>query len=205
MSHKPAIIFDLGKVLVDFDYGILINRLAQRCDRPVPFVARLVDQSPLLMSYESGAIDTPGFFDAIRTATGFPGNLDEFADMFGDIFTPIEPMVALHQELRAAGYPAYIFSNTNPLAVRWIKRQFPFFSRFDGYIYSFAQRAMKPDPVIYEVVEKTAARRGPDLIYIDDRAENLVTAKSRNWRVILQSKPERTRAEVGRMTDLAIG
>ena len=202
MNPRPAIIFDLGKVLVDFDYGILIQRLAQHCGRPVPLIASIVDQSPLLMAFESGAIDTRAFFDAIRTATGFSGELDEFADMFGDIFIPIEPLVALQQELRAAGYPTYIFSNTNPLAVRWISRQFPFFSRFDGYIYSFEQGAMKPDPRIYDVVEQMTACRGPNLIYIDDREENLATARIRGWRVVLQADPAQTRIQVGEMTGL---
>jgi FMN phosphatase YigB (HAD superfamily) len=187
---------------VDFDYRILIQRLAERCGRPAPFIAQLVDQSPLLMEYESGAIGTREFFDQVRAAAGFPGDLGEFAELFGDIFTPIEPMVALQQELRAAGYPTYILSNTNELAVRWITRQFPFFSEFDGYIYSYEQRAMKPGPRIYEVVEEMAARRGPALIYIDDREENLVTAKSRGWRVILQADPKQTRAEVVEMTGL---
>ena len=38
------------------------------------------------------------------------------SSFFADIFTPIEPMIELQRNLRAAGLPSYIFSNTNDLA-----------------------------------------------------------------------------------------
>ena len=203
MTHHPAIIFDLGKVLVDFDYRILIERLARRCGKTPRAVAQLVDRSPLLAAYESGTIGTQEFFDQVKQASGFPGDLDEFADIFGDIFIEIEPLSAMQRQLRAAGFPTFIFSNTNPLAVRWITRRFPFYSHFDGYIYSFEHRAQKPDPKLYEVVETAAATQsGSDLIYIDDREENIATGKARGWRTVLQENPTKTRTLVGEMTRL---
>jgi FMN phosphatase YigB (HAD superfamily) len=203
MISSPAIVFDLGKVLVDFDYRILVHRLAQRCGRTPREIATLVEQSPLLSAYESGQINTGAFFQQVQAASGFPGNLEEFADLFGDIFTEIEPMTAMHSQLHAAGFPTFIFSNTNELAVRWITRRFPFFSRFDGYVYSFEHRVQKPDPQLYEVVESKAARRGADLIYIDDREENIDAGQARGWRVVLQENPAKTRARVGEMTGLS--
>ncbi len=58
-------------------------------------------------------------------------------------------MIALHAELRGRGVPTYIFSNTNDLAIEHIRRNFPFFKNFVGYIYSYEIGAMKPDARIY--------------------------------------------------------
>jgi FMN phosphatase YigB (HAD superfamily) len=204
MNPQPAIIFDLGKVLVDFDYRVAVKRLAQRCANPLLAAAKIANQIPLLTDYESGRLSTPEFFERIRAVCGFPGKFEEFADIFGDIFTEIPPMVSLQRQLRAAGFNTYIFSNTNELAVRWITGHFPFFGHFDGYIYSFEHKAQKPESKLYEVVEATSGRRGADLIYIDDRPENIAAGQTRGWRVILHETPQKTRTLAGEWCGLKI-
>jgi HAD superfamily hydrolase (TIGR01509 family) len=103
-------------------------------------------------------------------------------------------MIDLHEELRRRGFQTYVFSNTNDIAVGHIRREFPFFKNFDGYIYSYEVKSMKPDAKIYEAMEKMSSRRGSDLIYIDDRLENVEAGSARGWRAILHETPEKTRA-----------
>src|SRR5437870_4541275 len=137
MPRPHVVVFDLGKVLVDFDYSIAARRIAARGRLSAEEIKRLIDHSPLLFRYETGRLTKEQFFAEICSATGFSGGLDEFSEFFADIFVPIEPMVALHAALRQRGVPTYIFSNTNELAAGHIRRQFPFFSDFDGYILSY--------------------------------------------------------------------
>jgi HAD superfamily hydrolase (TIGR01509 family) len=196
MSVAPAIVFDLGKVLVDFDYGISAQRLAAQCKMNAGQIRQLIDQSPLLYRYETGELSTENFFHAVSAATGFDGSLEEFCLIFGDIFAAIDPMIELHARLRTAGVPVFIFSNTNELAIRHIRKHFPFFAGFDDFIFSFEHGAMKPDARLYEVVERRTARRGAELIYIDDRAENIAAAKPRGWQTVLHETPEKTRVEL---------
>src|SRR6266536_741380 len=136
MPKPEAVIFDLGKVLLDFDYGIAGRRIAAHGATSADQVRDLIDHSPLLVRFETGQINREQFFAEVRATTGFRGTLDEFSEFFAAIFTPIEPMVHLHAELRARGLPTYIFSNTNELAVSHIRGNFPFFGRFNGYVLS---------------------------------------------------------------------
>ena len=103
-------------------------------------------------------------------------------------------MVTLHSALRQKNIPTYIFSNTNELAVGHIRRNFPFFANFDGYILSYEHGAMKPDSKLYEVVERQTGRRGSQILYLDDRPENIETGAARGWQVILQESCEKTRS-----------
>ena len=200
MSSTPkAVVFDLGKVLVDFDYGIAARRFAARGTMTLPEIAHYINQSPLFLRYETGAITTQQFYDEIRRVTGFRGNLTEFDRCFADIFVPIEPMVQLQAALRQQGLPAYIFSNTNELAAEHIRRSFPFYGNFDGYILSYQHRAMKPDARLYEVVERECARRGAEILYLDDRPENVAAGAARGWQVVLQETPEKSRDAVQRL------
>jgi HAD superfamily hydrolase (TIGR01509 family) len=120
--------------------------------------------------------------------------MDEFYETFADIFSEIKPMVALHAALRAGGIPTYIFSNTNGIATRHIRRRFPFFSNFDGYFLSNEHGVMKPSEKSYAIIETMTKQTGPAIVYIDDRAENVEGGMKRGWRTILHETPEKTKA-----------
>ena len=47
-----------------------------------------------------------------------------------------------------------------------------------------------------EVVEETTGRRETEILYLDDRAENVNAGKARGWRVILQESPDKSWAAV---------
>lgn len=190
---KPEVaVFDLGKVLVDFDYGISARKLAARSRVPAAAIREHIDHSSLLFRYETGLLSSREFYQEVCAFSGFRGTFEDFADTFADIFRPMDEMVALHGSLRARGLPTCIFSNTNELAVNHIRRSFPFFSEFDAYVYSYEQRSMKPEASIYEVVERTIGRSGPAILYIDDRPENVEAGAARGWRVIQQREPAET-------------
>src|SRR5262245_61501506 len=110
-----AVVFDLGKVLVDFDYGIAARALASRSRVSVEAMRHVIDQSQLLVTYEMGKLATKLFFNQVCEATGFCGDIDEFGRLFGGIFTPVDDMIELHAKLRTTGLATYIFSNTNEL------------------------------------------------------------------------------------------
>lgn len=191
---KPVIVFDLGKVLVDFDYSIAARKVAARSTKSLLNLISLFSNSPLIIQYESGLVTRQEFFEQIRDAVGFQGDIEEFGGYFADIFTEIPPMIALQAEMRRRGYKTYIFSNTNDLAIEHVERNFFFFKNFDGYIYSCEVGTMKPDAKIYAAMEKMCGRSGADIIYLDDRLENVQAGKARGWRAILHETPEKTRA-----------
>lgn len=189
-----AIVFDLGKVLVDFDWMRAAKRFAARCSLPAPMLLARFLQSNPLVEFERGHLTPEQFHQEACRLTGFQGTYDDFRDYFSDIFTEMPEMTAAHRQLRAAGYPTYIFSNTNILAVEHIRAEFPFFANFDGYIYSFEHGSMKPEARLYEVVEEVTGRRGAELLYLDDRAENIAAGAARGWQVILQETTHKTLA-----------
>jgi HAD superfamily hydrolase (TIGR01509 family) len=78
------------------------------------------------------------------------------------------------------------------MAVEHVRLNFPFFKNFDDYILSYEVGAMKPQPKIYEAMEAMTGKRGADLIYIDDRPENIEAGAARGWRAILHEHPEQT-------------
>ena len=194
MNSSKVIVFDLGKVLVDFDYSIAARKVAARSTKSLLNLVYLLSSSSLIVQYECGQVTRREFFEQIRDAVGFQGTLEEFGGYFANIFAEIPQMITLQAELRRRGFKTYIFSNTNDLALEHVERNFPFFKNFDGYIYSCEVGTMKPDAKIYEAMEKLCGRTGANIIYLDDRSENVEAGLARGWRAILHEKPEKSRA-----------
>lgn len=201
IQRPEVVVFDLGKVLVDFDYSIAARRIAGRSGRSPAAVQHFIDHSPLLFRYETGLMTREEFYREVCAATGFPGDIDEFAAFFADIFSPMPEMIELHARLRRAGVPTFIFSNTNDLAIAHIRRNFPFFARFDGYVLSYEHGAMKPQAKLYEVVEEMTGRNGGRILYLDDRPENAEAGVARGWQVIQHADPE---ASIARVRELGL-
>jgi putative hydrolase of the HAD superfamily len=193
------VVFDLGKVLVDFDYSIAARKIAAQCEVSPVALKEFIDHSPLLFRYETGHATRAEFYEEVREFGGFRGTFEQFCSDFGGIFTPIPPMVKAQAALRERGVPTYIFSNTNDLAIEDIRSKFTFYENFDGYILSYEVGAMKPNPKIYEALEKMSGRRGSEICYFDDRSENVEAGSARGWHAIVHEKPEASIAALKRL------
>ena len=202
MSRPKVVLFDLGKVLVDFDFAIAARRILARSRRPPARLQELIQSSPLLCRYELGQISSLEFYEEARRAVEFEGDYEEFAQAFADIFTEIPEMVRLQTRLKAAGYPAWIFSNTNDLAIQHIRRCFPFFANFDGYFLSYQLGVMKPAAGIYEVAERATGCAGPEILYLDDHEPNVAAAAARGWQALRHVSPAESIPAVERILGL---
>jgi HAD superfamily hydrolase (TIGR01509 family) len=180
-----AVIFDLGKVLLDFDFSLAAKRLQPHCRVTTEQLRMFIDQSTLLFRFETGQIDAGQFFVEVQSLSGYEGSFEDFSRIFADIFSPIDPMIELQGQLTSHGIPTFVFSNTNDLAITHVRADYPFYSRFQGYVLSYEHGVMKPDPRLYEEVETMTGLSGPDLFYIDDRPENIETALQRQWQAVV--------------------
>ncbi len=64
-SAVKTVVFDLGKVLVDFDYTIAARRIAARSKVPPEKIRSFVDYSPLLFRLERGEVTTQQFYEEV--------------------------------------------------------------------------------------------------------------------------------------------
>lgn len=174
-------VFDLGKVLLDFDWMIVIERLARKSGRSPDSFKSLISDPSLLLDYECGAISSRDFHLMVQNRLGYTGTFEEFVHDFGQMFSEIPEMIDINRSIRSRGIPTYILSNTNEIAIDIIQNQFPFFQEFTGYIYSYVEKSMKPDQGIYAALESMAQARGPEIAFIDDNLANVAGAQSRGW------------------------
>jgi hypothetical protein len=79
MIRPQAVVFDLGKVLLDFDYRIAARALSGNgtCDAEDIFSVLL--GTPLLLQYECGITSSAEFYQRFCSSTGYCAGPEEFA------------------------------------------------------------------------------------------------------------------------------
>ncbi len=175
MSYR-AIIFDLGKVLIHFDFQLGYRALEGCCPHPAPEIRRLLAATGLVPRFETGLIEPQDFVSRISEALALRLSYDEFCDIWSCIFRhPLIPESML--EGLAARYRLLLLSNTNRIHFESIRRNYPLLRHFHGLILSYEAKAMKPQPEIYEAAVALAGCRPEECFYTDDIGEFVEAAR----------------------------
>ncbi|MFQ3670071.1 MAG: HAD family phosphatase [Verrucomicrobiia bacterium] len=179
-----TIIFDLGKVLIDFDYRVALHRVAQRSELTREEVDELAyrDHSRVVR-YERGELTTEAFFSEQKEAFRFQGTTKELQEIWCDIFAPIEEHIRMARCL-AEYYPLGLMSNISEAHIEYLEGRHDFFSVFRERIYSCRAGCVKPDREIYDqALERLGANRF-ETLFIDDLEANVMAASTMGWQTI---------------------
>ena len=128
-----ALIFDIGNVLLNFDFGIAYRHLQERCDDFSD--AAVLEVERLKARAECGEIDREFFEMAGMAILGFRGDAATFSNIWQAIFHLNEPMISFVQSLHGR-FPLYLLSNTSEIHVEYIIKEYAIFSIFKDAVYS---------------------------------------------------------------------
>jgi glucose-1-phosphatase len=176
MNDIDAIIFDLGNVLVAVDEGRAADRLAARTGKTRQQIDDYARSTPYTTELALGKLTKKQFFRTVAKDLAFDGTYDEFASIWAEIFTPIEPMIALAESLKKR-VPRLVLSNTNVIHMDYILERFPFLHDFDAHILSHEVGLLKPDIAIYEHTLKKYGLTASRTVFIDDLTANVEAAR----------------------------
>lgn len=177
-----AYLFDIGNVIIRFDFTISARKLAARSNATAEEIIERV--GPLTIDLELGKVDPESFVAEASRRIGYTGEATWFHQVFADIFELNSPMVAFIESLRAEGRPLYLLSNTNGIHAPFFEATYPVFGLFDGRVYSHEVGMMKPDPAIYELVTERLSLDPARTIYIDDLPANCEAGAKAGFRSV---------------------
>ena len=173
------ILFDLGVVLLNINYTAGLKKIVPLCDPQRSVGSRqffgLVARDPIVAEYERGAISAQEFFNRFVALAGFHGTFHQFRDIWVDIFSENQPMIAFAREL-AQRYDIYLCSNAGDLHFPWIYERFPMLNFFKGDAVSCHLGAVKPNRAYYERALARLGLQPETCLFIDDRPENVESA-----------------------------
>lgn len=198
-SEIRTVIFDLGMVLVTFDWNLAIPRFAARSGGDTARVVEFL-QHPFHEQFERSALSEAEFFRRGQELMGFQGTQAEFKQYWNEIFTEIPSSIRLLRVF-ADRLPVFALSNTNPWHADYLEARFDWLRLFDERIYSFAVGARKPDPAIYRYALGRAGTAPQHALMVDDRAENIEAARALGMPTLHVTSPAEFERQALRLLD----
>ncbi|HNB57748.1 MAG TPA: hypothetical protein PKV06_12325, partial [bacterium] len=95
-----AIFFDLGKVLVDFDWNTAAEHISRKSELKITEIIYRSTASDVAMSFECGQLDSKEFLEKLKLSLRFRGTTDELHFLWTEIFTPIHNNIELLYRLK---------------------------------------------------------------------------------------------------------
>jgi FMN phosphatase YigB (HAD superfamily) len=173
MESIQAVIFDLGRVLVDVNVRRLqAFFLEQTGVGDTQQALTHIMANPMMAQFNTGQIEPRAFYQGLCAEYGLTLSFEEFAFRWCDIFSSmngIEDIVeALSKKVKLG-----LLSNTDPLHWGYVKSHYPMMRYFPSPTLSFEVGVMKPHPAIYAQAAKNAGVTPAECYFADDLAENV--------------------------------
>jgi putative hydrolase of the HAD superfamily len=166
--HK-AVIFDLGRVLVNFDFQRGYRALEGLCRYGAAEIPGRLSSGDLVQRFETGRIEPREFVAELSAILELSVEYDRFCEIWSSIFTgPLVPESLL--EGLAKNYRLVLLSNTNVIHFDMIRANYHILSHFHDLVLSYEVKAMKPDAAIYQAAIARAGCRAEECFYTDDIA-----------------------------------
>lgn len=166
-----TVIFDLGRVLVDFDFMRGYRTMSEISGLEVDEVRRRFHASGIANEFESGQISEQEFEARTQNMLGTSIPHEQFEEIWFSVFLPGTIMPEEVVEGIRRNHRTVLLSNTNAMHFRGLRQRYSILSHFDAYVLSHEVGAMKPLPEIYEAAIRAAGCQPGECFFTDDIAE----------------------------------
>lgn len=197
-SQPPAIIFDFGGVLMDWNVRYLYDKLFDDPARLDQFLTETGFHSwnlemdrgrPFAESVDELSRQLPQYAHLIRAFD------ERWEETLGG---PIQPTVEILQALKEGGYDLYGLTNWSAEKYEITRPKYPFFDLFDDIVVSGAVKLIKPDPRIFDLMLEKAGRPAAECLLIDDSDANIAAAQRLGFQTIHFKSAEGLATELSR-------
>ena len=175
---RRSVIFDVGRVLFDWDLRHLFAKLIDDRDGLEWFVTNVV--TPEWHFQHDAGRPLAAMLPELKAE--FPDHvalIDAYAARFNETIPgPVPGSLELVERLDAAGVPLFAITNFGHEFWEGFRPTQPVFDRFRDIVVSGTEKLMKPDPAIYRLAIERFGIDPAGALFIDDVAANVAGAES---------------------------
>jgi FMN phosphatase YigB (HAD superfamily) len=174
--HK-AILFDLGRVLIHFDFRRGYRALEGLCPYTAAEIPKRLSGTGLVERFETGLMEPRDFVEEISRVLELRVDYERFCEIWSCIFTH-ELLPESMLEGLSRRYRLVLLSNTNALHFAMLREAYRHLLRhFDELVLSYEVKAMKPRAEIFQAAVEKAGCRPEQCFYTDDIAAYIEGAR----------------------------
>lgn len=186
-----ALLFDLGRVVLDIDFHKTFACWAGHagCD-PAQFAGRFT-RDDIYQRHETGEISDAEFFASLRASLGIGISDAQFLEGWNAIFAGEMPGIAPLLARAAQRLPLYAFSNTNGAHVEHFSAVYAdVLGHFREMFLSSSIGLRKPDAEAFDHVVKAIGMPAGRIVFFDDLAENIEGARACGLKAVHVASPD---------------
>jgi HAD superfamily hydrolase (TIGR01509 family) len=174
-----CILFDLGNVLLLHNGRRRLRALAKACAQSEDAVEDFLRHNDIIDQLDLGHANADDLAATLSAFANKHFTAEQAVKLWATAFEPNLPL--WHDLDRLAGQRILgIFSNNPP----FIRSFFPLQVRFKYVFLSSQIGAMKPDLAAFNAVQSALRWPPTEILFIDDKAENIARAKTIGWNAI---------------------
>lgn len=176
-----AVVFDVGKVLYQWDLAALVDKLTDDRDERDHILADVIT-TEWHFQHDAGrplAEMVPERIAEFPHAARF---LEAYRTRFNETIPgPVPGSLEIVRDLHAAGVPLYAITNFGAEFWAAFRPTAPIFDLFGDIVVSGEEGLIKPDPAIYTLAARRFGHRPEAMLFIDDSLPNILAARACGW------------------------
>ena len=179
------LVFDIGKVLVPFDWQKVYEDLFD------PATAELVGRATVLDTEKWNELDRGSLphekilESLIASAPDYEAQIRQGVHEIYARMRPYPYAAGWLKALREAGYRIYLLSNFGKVPFETAAPALDFLPYTDGRVISYQVERIKPDPLIYTILCQKYRISPNQSVFIDDNRDNVQAAAELGFTAIL--------------------
>ena len=194
-----TIIFDIGNVLMDFNFQICFRAYAPD-EETYQKIVKATVQSPVWAEFDRGVWTDEEILE------GFIKNDPSIESILRNMFERLEGIIKQRdyaipwiRELKDLGYQVLVLSNFPKKVYELFQNEMTFLQEVDGGILSYQDQVIKPDKEIYNLLISRYQLNPQECVFLDDLKDNIKTAKELGMHTVLFTTKEEAQDELRKL------
>ncbi|MGB5078452.1 MAG: HAD family phosphatase [Sphingorhabdus sp.] len=177
MTRISTAIFDVGKVLFEWDLRHLFAKLIEDADELEWFVSHVVTPQ-WHFQHDAGRSLFEMTSERKLVYPEHAALIDAYATRFNETIPgPVPGMPEIVHELCEQDVPLFAITNFGAEFWELFRPTQPIFDKFGDILVSGVEKLVKPDPAIYALAVKRFGITPSEAIFIDDNLDNVQAAR----------------------------
>ena len=196
MSKITTVVFDVGKVLFEWDLRHLFAKLIADKAELEYFVTHVVTPE---WHFQHDAGRPLAEMTAERTALypKYANEIDAYRTRFNETIPgPVTGSLEIVRELAERAVPLFAITNFGAEFWEMFRPTQPIFDHFGDIVVSGVEKMVKPDPDIYALALRRFGLKPGEAIFVDDNHDNVVSARANGFAAHHFTDAEKLRREL---------
>jgi glucose-1-phosphatase len=200
LARIRALLFDLGGVVFQIDFGRAIGIWAERASSDPAYLRTRFAFDSAYEAHERGELDASSYSGALRLSLGVTLSDADLRAGWNNIYLDPVPGMAAILRTACSRYPLYAFTNSNPTHQRvWSVRFASELAVFQTVFVSSEVGLRKPDPEAFTAVANRVGFDPSAFLFLDDSVENIEGARMEGMSAVLVESPADIRRSLQRL------